>query len=238
MSELDKYAVIYKEGSQYDQESLMTLKWYSDRVVSLCNKGDLLELGLGFGLTTVKFSKTFRKCTVVEGSQVIIDQFNKQYKLENLEIIHSYFEEFETNDSFDVIVMGFVLEHVDNPVLILKRFRQYLKASGRLYIAVPNAKSLHRRFGVASGILKDFNQLSEYDIAAGHNRYYDMDSISRDILQSGYHITKMEGIFIKPFTTAQLKVLDLPEEVLSGMLRVGIDFPDISNSILLEARKG
>lgn len=39
---------------------------------------------------------------------------------------------------FDLIVMGDVIEHVDNPVLFLQFYAQYLKDDGRMIICTPN----------------------------------------------------------------------------------------------------
>lgn len=68
----------------------------------------------------------------------------------------AYFEEYSPDEKFDVIIMGFVLEHVDNPDLILERYRHFLKPGGRLYIAVPNAKSLNRRLDLSLALSKTF----------------------------------------------------------------------------------
>lgn len=49
----------------------------------------------------------------------MIDQFREKHPNFSGELILDYFETYKPVELFDVIVMGFVLEHVDNPELIL-----------------------------------------------------------------------------------------------------------------------
>ena len=45
-----------------------------------------------------------------------------------------------------MIVMGFILEHVDSPVQeIISRYKSYLSPGGKMFLAVPNAEVLNRR---------------------------------------------------------------------------------------------
>ncbi|MFZ5632083.1 MAG: class I SAM-dependent methyltransferase [Bacillota bacterium] len=239
MKDLDQYAELYTDKDHhYEIEHQLTFNWYVDRVVHFAPDGDLLELGIGYGASTKKFSRAFRRHMVIEGSGAVIENFKRRHHPDKTEIVKAYFEEYDSEEKFDVIVMGFILEHVDDPGEILRRFRKFLRPNGRLFVAVPNAKSLHRRIGFAAGLLPDMYQLSEYDIAVGHKRYFDLESISALIQQSGYRITRTEGIFLKPMTTNQIKALNMSREVLRGMLEVGMEYPELSNAILIEAVLG
>ena len=75
----------------------------------------MLELGLGHGYSTEYFAKTFQRYRVVEGSRQMIDRFREHFAIEGVDIVQGYFEDFETDERFDAIGMGFVLEHVDDP---------------------------------------------------------------------------------------------------------------------------
>jgi len=238
MEKLNQYAGVYKEESLYDIESILAFKCYSDRIISLSPCGDLLELGIGHGETVKKFSQFYKNYTIIEGSDEVIKIFQGKYNLPDVEITHSLFEEYCSDNMFDIIIMGFILEHVEDPEFILKRFKQFLKPEGHIYITVPNARSLHRLLGFEAGLLKDLYQLSDYDNIAGHKRYFDSDSIKKLVEYCGYTITNMEGIFLKPLNTVQLNSLNLKKEILMAMFQVGLNYPDISNSILIQAIKG
>lgn len=132
--------------------------------------------------------------------------------------------------------MGFILEHVEYPEGILRQYKKFLKnETGRLFITVPNARGLHRRIGYEAGLLEDIYAFNAYDKKAGHKRYYDLETIQSLVERVGLHIHRCEGIFLKPITTAQINKLELPGEVLVGMLKVGVEYPELSNYILIEA---
>lgn len=235
IEELNHYVGAYTETSAYDAENLLTFDWYSERIIRLSPGGDLLELGLGHGATVKKFSSAYNRHIIIEGSDEVIEHFRRTNHDACSKIVHDLFEEYESDILFDVIVMGFILEHVDDPEVVLKRYRRFMKPSGFVYAVVPNARSLHRRIGREAGLLPDFYQLSDYDRKAGHKRYFDIDSIKRLLEISGYKVNRVEGLFLKPFTTAQLVTLNLSSAVLRGMFEIGMAYPELSNALLIQA---
>ena len=145
---LDDHIRAYEGELQYDFDNNILLNWYPKRILDyMRGKNSLLELGLGHGYTTNIFSGHFNKHIVLEGSDAVIQNFKKKYPACPVKIIKTYFEEFNTDERFDVIVMGFILEHVNDPKQILSYFRKYLTPGGTLYVAVPNAEVLNRRLG-------------------------------------------------------------------------------------------
>jgi 2-polyprenyl-3-methyl-5-hydroxy-6-metoxy-1,4-benzoquinol methylase len=105
--------------------------------------------------------------------------------------------------------MGFILEHVDDPEQILRQYRSFLAAGGTLFIAVPNAEVLNRRLGHLASMLDDMSALSPHDQLLGHKRYFTVCSLKELVERSGYRMHRMEGIYLKPFTTRQIISLHL-----------------------------
>jgi 2-polyprenyl-3-methyl-5-hydroxy-6-metoxy-1,4-benzoquinol methylase len=68
--------------------------------------------------------------------------------------VYSTFETFEPGRKFDCIHMGGMLKHLDDPVALLRRSREWLSPKGRLIATTPNARSLHRRVGVYMGFCR------------------------------------------------------------------------------------
>jgi len=220
----------------YVLDNALMLEWYPNRVLEMARGTSLLELGLGHGYSTELFAKHFPRYKVIEGSPEMIERFRRRFKPEQMDIEQAYFENFDTDERFDNIGMGFILEHVDDPGVILHRYRQFLKPSGSLFIAVPNSESLHRRIGQQAGLLDDLEQLSYADRAFGHQRYFCLRTLTKLVEEHGYSVVKTEGIFLKPITTQQITDLKLTPEILRGMLKVGVDYPELCNAILLWAR--
>jgi SAM-dependent methyltransferase len=233
---LDGFVSAYANDSSYTFDNKIMLNWYPERIMSLCSReGRLLELGLGHGFTTKRFSNHFSRHVVIEGSAAVIEQFHSQFPNCDVEVINSYFENFDSEERFDVIVMGFILEHVADPHSILQRYKKFLAPGGRFFVTVPNAESLHRRFGHSAGLLADVLALSECDREQGHLRFYTLGSLTSVLHEAGYRIVRKEGLFLKALTTAQLQSLHLDENIIQAMCLVGIDYPELSNGLLFEA---
>ncbi|MGO6967784.1 class I SAM-dependent methyltransferase [Rhizobium leguminosarum] len=233
---LDAVTSEYRPNGATAIENDLILNWYPARIIKRfdhCNS--LLELGIGHGYTPSIFNAACDRHVIIEGSQVVIDLFDEKNPDFSGEVVFSYFEDFDTEERFDVIVMGFVLEHVEDPGLVLARFRKFLKPGGRLFAAVPNAKSMNRRLGVELGKIDDIYSLNANDLALGHRRQYCRDTFQQELERHGYSVTYQEGIYLKPLPLGVLKTLPDFQENLEAMLRVGIDFPDLCVALLMEA---
>ncbi|MEZ8825276.1 class I SAM-dependent methyltransferase [Vibrio amylolyticus] len=234
---LDKSVTAYNKESPYDLDNSLMLSWYPKRVAKKMNKGSLLELGLGHGYSCREFSKHIDEYVVLDGSPAIIEKFRSENPdLNFVDIIETYFENFENNGTYDNIVMGFVLEHVNDPLEILLKYKDMLSENGRLFISVPNATSLHRQLANISGLLPDMYKLSPVDHEMGHMRYFDVDTLSALVEKAGLKIECIEGLLLKPFTTQQLTSLNLDEDIFQALLVKGIDYPELCTGILIEAK--
>lgn len=235
-NQLDSHIEAYGERFNFSFDNQIILNWYPERIMRLCSHSkNLLELGIGHGYTTNRFSRHFAHHVVIDGSESVIAQFRQQYPDCSTSIVQGYFEDFETDDRFDIVVMGFVLEHVANPREILERYKKFIAPGGRCFIAVPNGESLHRRIGHAAGLLPDMMSLGQGDLALGHVRTYSVKTLMQELDAAGYQVERKEGIFLKSLTTGQLRSLDLSQPIISGMCEVAIDYPELSAALLFEA---
>ena len=225
----------YRPNAATEIENNLMLNWYPKRIIDRFNHvPSLLELGLGHGFTAKIFSKACDRYVVLDGSTVVIEQFRHNEPDFYGEIIETYFEDYRPDQKFDIIVMGFVLEHVDDPDFILKRYREFLSPSGKLYVAVPNAKSMNRRLGLELGLIDDIYSLNANDLALGHQRQYRRDTLKEAATRAGYSVSHEEGIYLKPLPLGVLKTLDDFKANLQAMLSVGVDFPDLCVGLLME----
>jgi len=241
---IDQDVSIYYKSNIYEFDNNIMMDYYPRRIMELAGSQcrTCLELGIGYGKTTEFFSNFFERHVELEGDKNIIDRFKIYAETERkakTEIIETYFEEWMTKETFDVIVLGFILEHVEDPIMILKKYSRFLSPIGKLYVTVPNAEALNRRIGVEAGLLTDILQLSETDIRFGHKRYYTIKTLREDILAKGVdlRITKEEGIYLKPITTAQMISLNLSENIIRGFLNVGRHYPELCLGLLIETER-
>lgn len=234
-SALDKHVRAYQGDNLYDFDNEILLNWYPQRVLHRAEGAhSLLELGLGHGYATGIFSRHFKRHVVLEGSSAVIQNFRNKNPACKAEIVEAYFESFLTEERFDVIVMGFILEHVDDPLLILRRFRNFLSPGGKMFLAVPNAEVMNRRLGHLAGLLDDVTALSNNDLLLGHKRYYTKESLIAAVVATGCRIDQLEGIYLKPFTTSQIISLQLDRKIIEALCMIGIDYPELSCGLLAE----
>jgi SAM-dependent methyltransferase len=235
MKDLNAVASEYRPNAATELENDLILHWYPERVMARSGQVEaLLELGLGHGFTAELFAKSCSRHVIVEGASTVIEQFRDMHPDFRGEIILDYFETYSPKEKFDVIVMGFILEHVDDPDFLLMHYRSFLKPEGKIYVAVPNAMSLNRRIGLELGLIDDIYSLNTNDIAQGHQRQYCRDTLRKVLNKAKYRITHEEGIYLKPLPLAVLKTLPDFQANLDAMLRVGIEFPDLCVGLLME----
>lgn len=233
---LDQHVTAYQgDNNPYDFDNHILLKWYPERVRKYSEGArSLLELGLGHGITATAFGRHFQRHVVIDASPAVIANFRRNYPESRAEIVESYFESFEADELFDVIVFGFILEHVDDPVQVLGHFRRFLAPGGRMFVAVPNAEVLNRRLGHLAGMLPDITELSDHDRLLGHKRYYTVRTLREDLERAGYRIERLEGIYLKPLTTSQMLSHNFDQRVIDALCTVAIDYPELSCGLLAE----
>ncbi len=233
---LDECIKAYESTQKYSFDNTIILNWYAQRIVNKYpSELKVLDLGLGHGIVAKIFSNHFQDYTVLDGSSQIIEKFKNKNKKFKGNIQEVFFEDYNTNERYDLIVMGFILEHVDNPLIILNKYKKYLKTNGKIIITVPNAESMNRRIGHLSNLLKDIYELSSNDLLLGHKRYFTVTSIIELIKNSSLKDNLIEGIYLKPLTTSQILSLNLDETIIKAFCELGIKYPELSTAIMVEA---
>lgn len=203
--------------------------------------GPALQVGCAHGDQTSLLVERFSDLTVVEAAAEFIEHTRARIG-PRATYVQSLVEDYAPAQRFETILFSHVLEHVDDPVAVLRHLGGLLTPTGRLFVVVPNAEAPSRRIAVKMGVLDHLEALSPDDIAAGHRRVYRLDTLSRDVAAAGLPAETTGGIFFKPLANFQLNALIggplIGDPFLEGCYRLGLERPADCASIYVVARAG
>lgn len=128
-----------------------------------CGEGHILEVltKMGFKGIGIDFSKEAIRLA-------------RKKKLNNIELIYADILSLELKRKVDLVLLLFVLEHIENDILVLRKINSFLKIGGYLIISVPAHSKLY----------------SYQDRLVGHYRRYDKEEILEKLSKSGFRIKK------------------------------------------------
>jgi len=206
---------------------------YSFRVFSrFLRGGSILELGPAEGVMTEYLARLNQPLTLVEGAAPFCEDLRRRFP--NATVIHSLFENFQPDGTYDNIVLGHVLEHVADAEDIVRRAASWLTPGGRVLAAVPNSRSLHRQAAVLMGLLPFEEALNELDIHHGHRRVFNPETFRRAFLGAGLTIEFFGGYWLKPLSNHQIEAT-WTDEMLWAFMQLGERYPDIAAEIYVVA---
>jgi 2-polyprenyl-3-methyl-5-hydroxy-6-metoxy-1,4-benzoquinol methylase len=204
--------------------------------------GNLLELGSFKGDFTRRLIPYFADITCIEASEEAIAIARQEFG-GNIKFVHSLFETAQLPTKYDNIILTHVLEHVDDPLLILKRINNdWLSEQGRFFLVCPNANAPSRQIAVKMGLISHNTAVTSAEDKHGHRRTYTLDTLERDAKAAGLNVVHRSGIFFKALANFQwdrlLKTDIVSPEYLEGCYELGQQYPDLCSSIFLMCERG
>lgn len=217
-------------------------KYMVKSFVPFFKNDNVLELGSYKGDFTEKIIPFFKKITCIEGSEEAVKIAKEKFD-NKVEIILSTFENSKLSEKFDNVILTHVLEHIDNPVELLTKINnEWLTDDGVLFVVCPNANAPSRQIAVKMGLISHNNAITESEEKHGHRITYTLDTLERDISQSGLEIVHRGGIFFKALANFQwdqlLNTDIISKEYLDGCFKLGQQYPDLCSSIMFVCKKG
>ena len=204
--------------------------------------GNCLELGCFKGDFTKRLIQYFNDITCVEasGDAIVIarKEFGKKAKF-----VNALFEIAKLPVKYDNIILTHVLEHLDDPILVLKKVNdEWLSDAGRFFLVCPNANAPSRQIAVKMGLISHNSAVTPAEKQHGHVITYTLDTLERDARAAGLKVVHRSGIFFKALANFQWdKLLNtdiISPEYLEGCYQLGQQYPDLCSSIFLMCEKG
>jgi 2-polyprenyl-3-methyl-5-hydroxy-6-metoxy-1,4-benzoquinol methylase len=196
--------------------------------------GRALELGCYQGQMTELIAERYRDLDVVEASDELIANASQRLGT-RARFIHGTFEQVEVRERYDAVFLVHTLEHLDDPVLVLRRIRDWLTPAGRLFVAVPNANAASRQIAVAMGLIPHNSAVTDSERLHGHRITYSLDTLQRDVRQGGLRVVHAGGVFFKALANYQFDQLlggdVISDGYLDGCFELGLRYPDLCASV-------
>lgn len=140
-------------------------------------KGDrLLEVGTGAGELTSVAKELLFDITGIEIRPIYAKNVSDRL---NIPIYSIDFMDFETDNLFDIIILGDVLEHVSNPIKMLEKAYNLLDKEGVIWISTPNFESAFTH------IMKDKDPMWR---VCEHLNYFSYKSLKNVLEKIGFNI--------------------------------------------------
>jgi 2-polyprenyl-3-methyl-5-hydroxy-6-metoxy-1,4-benzoquinol methylase len=200
-------------------------------------KGRMLELGSFRGDFTLRLSGLFDDITCVEASDVAIEAASSRLG-DKAKFVNSTFETAVLPFRYENVVLTHVLEHLDDPVSLLRRINdEWIANHGRLFLVCPNANAPSRQIAVKMGLISHNADVTTAEAEHGHRRTYALDTLERDAVAAGLRVVHRSGIFFKALANFQwdrlLRTDIISKEYLDGCYKLGQQYPDLCASVFI-----
>lgn len=174
LAEEEYLSVVFKERLEF------LAKYSRDR--------DILDIGCGAGAFLNAAQKSGWNSFGVEPSDLAV---NKALET-GIKVFNGTFDEFYVSNqrTFDVVQLKNVLEHVPDPIDMLRKCYQILKSGGVLYVEVPNDYDLIQRCGV-----KIVGERNHWVSIPDHINYFNFKSLKKLVGKLGFKIIKLDTTF-------------------------------------------
>jgi 2-polyprenyl-3-methyl-5-hydroxy-6-metoxy-1,4-benzoquinol methylase len=195
----DYYSKYLSEKPEYDKGLFYSHNFCLDLIEKIrSNKGSLLDVGCGYG-HLISYAKN-------RGWQVLgfdidcaaVERISKQI---NVKILCGDFTKLKFNpETFDVITMLHVIEHLKHPVEYLSIISKLIKKQGVFFLALPNIRSraaITKFYLERLGFRKKWK--GNYYDTAHHLWYFNPKSIKYILQKLGFKVVDIRsGRHVKP----------------------------------------
>ncbi len=222
-SSLDYANEISGENGMYDYLDNKSDNTRVEKIISLIGRGNkVLDVGCYDGMIGEKILKNNNIVYGIDGSEKAIKSANERGIIGAVCDLES--ELAFSDEYFDVIFAGEIIEHILDTELFLKELCRVLKKGGYLILTTPNAASIGRRLLLLFGMNPYFEaSLNLEQKAAGHIRFFIRDLLVDFIERNGFKVVKFESDIFN-FSSFYSKFL-------------ATMFPTLGKSLIIKAQK-
>lgn len=145
-------------------------------------KMKLLDIGSGLSVFLYALSKKVK--WDIQGIEPDLNFVNFATKKLKLSVSRTTLEDKKNKKKYDIISLNKVIEHVENPLLFLKKINRTLKENGYVYIEVPDGESASRTRGGKN----------REEFFVDHLHVFSLRSLANCIKYSNFKLLKIDKI--------------------------------------------
>jgi SAM-dependent methyltransferase len=199
-------------------------------------KGRALELGCYLGDSTAWLTGVYDDLTVIEAAPSLVEATRERLG-PKVRFICSTFEEADLPEQFDAIFLINTLEHLEDPVAVLRKIKSWLTPTGRLFLLVPNAQAPSRQIAVKMGLITHNAAVMPAEHRNGHRNTFSFDTLERAVRDGGLSPMHRGGLIFKALANYQFDAaLDagiISDDYVEGCYQLGMQYPELCASIFL-----
>lgn len=148
----------------------------SKRLLQVDRELRALDIGAGYGFFSRAMTNEGFSVTAIESAHEERRIFTE---INGFSPINTFFEDFRSQDQFDLVLMSHILEHACNPEEWIKHSSDLMRSGGILVIAVPHFNS----------VLRYAMQANEpFIIPPYHLNYFTIRSLRKLLSDSGFEL--------------------------------------------------
>ena len=161
------------------QDLVLTFEsWYSYFRPFLDKKKNILDIGSGTGVSCILLEKKGYNVTGVDPDPKNAQLINS--KLKKGKCINSYFEDLKIENKVDAVWLTHVIEHLEQPDILLEKCKEWIIPSGIICIAVPDCGNP--------------NMLNHSLNNPYHVYHFSKNSLKRLFGKSGYDVIQCDSL--------------------------------------------
>ena len=212
-----KYSGSYfkNQNSNLENAELNSLEKYT-QYAELKNSESILELGCGWGSLSLYIATNFPDIQITSITNSIIqykyiNEIINLKKLNNIKIVHSNMNKFNTDKKYDKIISIEMFEHIYNTKKLLQLTYNWLKPKGSLFFQVFSHKSYPQDFDQirTSWMSKYFftNGIMPYD--GFYNEINSNFTLDKSWIENGKHYSKTLYAWLENLDNNYSKLVNL-----------------------------
>ena len=200
-----------------------------------------LELGCYHGDSTAWLTQRYDDLTVIEAASSLVEIARNRFG-DKVRFFCGTFEDSELAEEFDAVFLINTLEHLDDPVGVLRKISRWLSPTGRLFLLVPNAQAPSRQIAVKMGLISHNAAVTEAEWKNGHRNTFSFDTLERTVREAGLKTAHRGGLIFKGLANYQfdaaLRAGIIDEAYVEGCYALGMQYPELCASIHLICERG